>query len=211
MPSLHSFALAISTAASIIFSALSLTLELQASHHLQLYHGPASRSADIVRLLKYHPQPLSERGLTHIAHTDLGSLTFLLTQQFGLQIHDGESQQWQYVQPPPPGFATVNIGDCLSLLTNDLLKSCRHRVSALPGRALEERYSFAYMMRPADEVLMRPVQSPMVDAMRGQERAKGQDEEEKTFTSGEWLQRKYAMLRRETWNRQNDWILTRPS
>ena len=95
----------------------------------------------------------------------------------------------------------MNLGDCLSLLTNKFLKSCRHRVNALPGRAMEERYSFAYFLRPQDETVMRAVRSPMLSVAEVDEGTGG-------FTSAEWMRRKYAMLRGETWNEKSSWILT---
>ena len=95
----------------------------------------------------------------------------------------------------------MNLGDCLSLLTNKLLKSCRHRVSALPARAMEERYSFAYFLRAQDETVIRAVRSPLVSAA---EVVEG----EQRITSAEWMRRKYAMLRGETWNEKSSWILT---
>lgn len=102
---------------------------------------------------------------------------------------------------PRDRYATVNLGDCMSLLTNKLLKSCRHRVSALPARAMAERYSFAYFLRPRDETVMKAVMSPFVSVAEVPE---GEEE----FTSAEWMRRKYAMLRGETWNEKSSWILT---
>ena len=98
----------------------------------------------------------------------------------------------------------MNIGDSLSLLAAKLFLSCRHRVSALPGQAMTERYSFAYFMRPDDGTLMKAADSPvLVDSDRHKT-----EKEEEIFTSEEWMRRKYAMLRRETWTKDNDWILT---
>ena len=198
LPSLHSFTVAISIAASAIFHALSSHLLLQAKENLHNVHRTHLPSPDLIRLLRYHSQPLSERGSSHIPHTDLGSMTFLFTKQYGLQILGADGQTWEWVQPRE-GHATVNIGDCLSLLTNKLFRSCRHRVSALPGQAMKERYSFAYFLRAEDETPMRAVKSPLI---------RGAGEEEECFTSGEWMKRKYAMLRKDTWNEGNNWILT---
>lgn len=200
MPSLRNFTLAISTAASTILHALSSNLLLQADENLNNVHRTHLPSPDLIRLLRYHSQPLSERGSSHVPHTDLGSMTFLFTKQYGLQILGAESQDWEWVQPRE-GHATVNIGDCLSLLTNKLLRSCRHRVSALPGQAMKERYSFAYFLRAEDETPMRAVKSPLVSEVGG-------EEEEEVFTSGEWMKRKYAMLRKDTWKKDSNWILT---
>ena len=43
----------------------------------------------------------------------------------------------------------VIIGDCLSVLSNKVLESCRHRAKALPGQPLEERHCFAQLMHYA--------------------------------------------------------------
>ncbi|GAB1210901.1 hypothetical protein ATERTT37_000011 [Aspergillus terreus] len=98
------------------------------AHNLKLNHELTAPSLDIIRLLKYQPQPASEQVvIPHAAHTDMGSLTFLFTRQLGLQIQcpgDGnEAEDWRWVQPPRAGHAIVNLGDSLSLLTNGVLRS----------------------------------------------------------------------------------------
>lgn len=198
MSSLHSFASAVTRAANVILASLSGSLELHLDDDLRKIHRSHIPSLDLVRLLRYHAQPHSEQGASHIPHTDLGSLTFLFTKQDGLQILGGGSGEWEWM-PPRKGYAIVNIGDCLSLLTNKTLRSCRHRVKAASGQAMKERYSFAYFMRPDENALMQVVPSPLVPKV---------DRQDEVFTSGEWLQRKYAMLRRDTWKDEDDWILT---
>lgn len=64
---------------------------------------------------------------------------------------------------------------------------------------MEERYSFAYFLR--DETTMRAVRSPLVSVGEVSECEAG-------FTSAEWMRKKYAILRGETWNEKNSWILT---
>ena len=87
------------------------------------------------------------------------------------------------------------------MLSNKVLRSCRHRVKALPGQALEERHSFAYFMRPGNDVLMRPLTGLLNGTARG-ETYNGD-----AVTSGEWLSKKYAMLRGSTWKKEDDWVL----
>lgn len=65
---------------------------------------------------------------------------------------------------------------------------------------MEERYSFAYFLRAEDETPIRTMKSPLIP--------ESEEQEKEVFTSGEWMKRKYAMLRRDTWNQNNDWILT---
>ena len=198
MSALHTLTSAITKAANVILSSLSRSLELLANNSLCKMHRSHLPSPDLIRLLKYHAQPLSEQGSSHVPHTDLGSLSFLFTRQYGLQILGAKSNEWEWMEPKE-GYATVNIGDCLGLLTNKRFRSCRHRVKALPGHAMQERYSFAYFMRPDEDALMRTVSSPLVPSS---------DEREELFTAGEWLQRKYSMLRRDTWKEDKSWILT---
>ncbi len=124
-------------------------------------------------------------------------MTFLFTKQYGLQILGAEIQEREWVQRRE-GHAIVNIGHSLSLHTNKLLRSRRYRVSALPGQAMKERYSFAYFLRAEDETPMRAVNSPLVSDVGGGETV---------FTSGEWMKRRYAMLRKDTWNTNRGWIL----
>ncbi|MCJ1404215.1 hypothetical protein MMC11_007440 [Xylographa trunciseda] len=202
MLALQNFTRAISTAASTILSQLSASLKLQPGETLQNIHRSQSSTPDLIRLLKYQAQGISERGASHIPHTDLGSLTFLFTRQPGLQIWSVQNQKWEWVRPRE-GYATVNVGDCLSLLVGKLFLSCRHRVSVFPGQAMTERYSFAYFLRPDDGTLMKAVTSPLLAKQDRQEKGK-----EEVFTSEEWMQRKYAMLRRETWTENDSWILT---
>ena len=199
--SLRTFTTAISSAISIILTQLSKSLSLPELSTLNLAHRGHLPSSDLIRLLKYHKQPSTQQGSSHIPHTDLGSLTFLFTEQYGLQIYNEEDATWRYVQPRA-GCATVNIGDSLSVLTNKALKSCRHRVKALPGQALETRYSFAYFLRPDDDVLMRPLGQDLSSLYEETE------EQKETVTSGEWMKRKYAMLRGNTWTKEKSWILT---
>ena len=65
---------------------------------------------------------------------------------------------------------------------------------------MNERYSFAYFLRAEDETLMKAVKSPLIP--------KGGRDEEDGFTCGEWMKMKYAMLRKDTWNQSDNWILT---
>ncbi|KAL8933871.1 MAG: hypothetical protein Q9211_005539 [Gyalolechia sp. 1 TL-2023] len=198
MSSLRSFTSAVTTAAKAILSSLSGSLELGLDDGFCETHGSHLPSLDLVRLLRYHAQPHWEQGASHLPHTDLGSMAFLFTKQDGLQILGAKSAEWEWM-PPKKGHAIVNIGDCLSLLTNKMFRSCRHRVKAAPGQAMKERYSFAYFMRPDENALMQAVSSRLVPKV---------DRQDQVFTSGEWLQKKYAMLRKDTWKDDENWVLT---
>ena len=232
--SLRTVALAVSTAASALFSALSTALQLAPEDDLRNVHRTHLPSPDLIRLLKYHPQPESERHRSsHIPHTDMGSLTFLFTRQYGLQVQQPKlGDQWRWVVPPLEDFvAIVNVGDTLSHLTGGKLRSCLHRVMPLPSPSstrqetektktkTEEqdgyRYSFAYLMRAEDETPMKVVASPLIDPpilakddALGKVNGKVEGEGGQVMTCAEWMRKKYAVLRRDTWSPEKDWILT---
>ena len=63
-----------------------------------------------------------------------------------------------------------------------------HQVSALPARAMIDRYRFAYFLRAHDETIMRAVRSPLVSVAENVDGEEG-------FTSAEWMRRKFAMHR----------------
>jgi isopenicillin N synthase-like dioxygenase len=151
-------------------------------------------SPDILRLLKYHADA-NRDCLPQTPHTDLGSLTFVFSTTPGLQVlpvgvgqkpGSYKESDWRYVVPRP-GHAVVNIGDCVSIMTNGLLKSALHRVGPVPGYPMPERYSMAYLMRPENETVLRVLDSPLIP----QSATNG----ENTVTSGEWIRKKFKALR----------------
>lgn len=197
---LRTFTQFIGQASHLIMSSLSISLDLPHGRGFEDHHRMMCPSADIVRLLKYHKQPMEERGASHTPHTDLGSLTFLFTKQPGLQIlEDGEgapnkvcgggedAKEWSWVEPKE-GHIIVNLGDGMSLLTNGYLHSCLHRVGPLPGRAMEERYSFAYLQRAEGWTRMEGLESRYFE-----KRKRGVDE--RVVTSKEWILKKFGALR----------------
>ncbi|KAF5637865.1 gibberellin 2-beta-dioxygenase 8 [Fusarium sp. NRRL 52700] len=116
--------------------------------HIRMTKMPGCDSADGKRI-----------GLA--SHTDFGSITVLFNWVGGLQIqsHDPAKQgEWAFVKPLP-GHAIINLGDAMVKFSNGRLKSGKHRVVPLPeppGRL--DRYSVVYFVRPADDVLMEPVE-----------------------------------------------------
>lgn len=183
---------------------------MPAGQRLEDFQGLSRPSPDILRLLKYHANSNPE-CLPQTPHTDLGSLTFVFSTMPGLQVlppgvgqkpGSYEESDWRYVAPRP-GHAIVNIGDCATMMTNGLLKSALHRVGPVAGRAMPERYSLAYLMRPEDQTLLRPLKSPLIP--RRGSTAKADDE---TVTSGAWIRRKFGALRGTQDKGSFDQILT---
>jgi isopenicillin N synthase-like dioxygenase len=110
----------------------------------------STKSITILGLLRYPKGQKQECG--HNMHTDAGTITLLLTQQWGLQILDPQTREWQYVEPKP-GFAIVNVGDSLRFLSAKRLSSAVHRVLPQEDTLREDRFSICYFLRPNDDVL----------------------------------------------------------
>ncbi|KAF5586679.1 gibberellin 2-beta-dioxygenase 8 [Fusarium subglutinans] len=142
--------------------------------HIRMTKMPGCDSADAKRI-----------GLA--SHTDFGSITVLFNWVGGLQIqsHDPARQgEWAFVKPLP-GHAIINLGDAMVKFSNGRLKSGKHRVVPLPGvHGKLDRYSLVHFVRPADDMLMQPVEQyknePVVTVG-------GKVGEGKVYTAGEWL------------------------
>ncbi|KAI1495694.1 putative oxidoreductase [Biscogniauxia marginata] len=207
MNSLKSFITELGSAAQTIFRSLSASLSLQPGQRFEDFHNPSNPASDILRLLKYHADGRIG-NVPQTPHTDLGSLTFLFTSTPGLQVLPVNVQSpigtppteadWRYVLPIE-GYAIVNIGDCMTKMTNGLLKSVLHRVGPLPGHPMPERYSFAYLMRPEDSTPLCVLESPLIPAPQ---------KDEVYVTSGEWIQSKFKALRGVHDSKNGDRILT---
>ncbi|KAG5914174.1 hypothetical protein E4U42_000655 [Claviceps africana] len=179
-----------------IMSSLSTSLLIPKGQRFEDFQGLERPSPDLLRLLKYHPEP-NPVGVPQTPHTDMGSLTFVFSDTPGLQVlpvnvcqRGGtyDESDWLYVAPKP-GHAVVNVGDCLTMMSNGLLKSALHRVGPVAGCAMPERYSMAYLARPEDHALLRGAASPLLP------RNVSQGDEEAAVTSGVWIRRKFKALR----------------
>lgn len=106
-------------------------------------------SETILALLSYPDQ------LTHQKHTDIGSLTVLFSDEWGLQVVSPETGKWEWVEPQK-NQAVINVGDTLRFFTDKKLYSCLHRV-VREGIASREghRYSIAYLLRPDDKAVFK--------------------------------------------------------
>lgn len=178
----------------LIFRTLSDALCLEPHERFESFHRPSHPSPDVIRLLKYHEHQVNTAVpyVPQVPHTDLGSLTFLFAPTPGLQILRPHVDEWAYVQPRAC-HAVVNLGDALSMLTGGFFRSSLHRVGPLPGADMQERYSFAFLMRPENHTMMRPVTSPMIVPDQD-----GSRESQPHYTSEEWMVRKFEVLRAGT-------------
>ena len=79
--------------------------------------SPERASGTSLRMIRYPPQPLSDRRPSLLRHTDIGAITFLCSILGGLQIlppggAPNDESAWRYVRPDP-NCAIINIGDTL--------------------------------------------------------------------------------------------------
>lgn len=190
----------------VIFRTLSDVMSLETHERFESFHRPSHPSPDIVRFLKYHEHRLSTAApyVPQVPHTDLGSLTFLFAPSPGLQILRPDVKEWAYVQPRAC-HAVVNLGDALSMLTGGFLRSSLHQVGPLPGTDMQERYSFAFLMRPENHTILRPVKSPMIVPVQN-----GSMGSHPSCTSKEWMAQKFGALRAgiNEGKPSENWILT---
>ena len=192
IPLLRKFTLTCIEIAQEIFGALSLPLDLPPSHSFETFHRPDVPAPDIIRLLKYSPSAEgdSEFRVPQTPHTDLGSLTMLFADSPGLQIKPDGCDEWLYIMPKE-NHMVINLGDAMSLWSGGLFRSVLHRVASLPGKGMNERYSFAFLMRPEN-------QAPMVSLL-----SDSPVPDSEVLTSEDWIKTKFGILRGDTEKNRN--------
>ncbi|KAL3433221.1 hypothetical protein BDV09DRAFT_196951 [Aspergillus tetrazonus] len=160
--------------------------------NLHRYEEPG---LEYLRYMVYHPRSEkedSEAGnLWANGHTDYNTLTFLFHQPIaGLQVlsPDGE---WRYVRSDPDQII-ANIADALVYLSGGFLKSTVHRVVRPPVDQIgQDRFSLIYFARPGARVLMRPLESPLVQRL-GISLDKGHVKALEGVTAEEWARARIA-------------------
>lgn len=129
------------------------------------YHRSDMSSQSTMMYFRYLKQSEGEsRGTGHNMHTDLGTLTLLYSEQWGLQVYCQKRATWAYVVPKP-GLYVVNVGDALRFLSGKQLLSALHRVVPVPGQETSHRYSSAYFLRPHDEAKFLTSEGTLVSAL----------------------------------------------
>ncbi|KAL0933266.1 gibberellin 20-oxidase [Colletotrichum truncatum] len=135
----------------MILSRLSTELGLTGTSRFEAHHADPGPSLSTLGLLRYpkHDKKTDVTNVGHNKHTDVGSLTFLLAAQWGLQYLSLTSKRWEFIEPRP-GHAIINVGDSLRFLSGGELASVVHRVVPLKKTQEEDRYSIAYFLRMND-------------------------------------------------------------
>ncbi|KAL2136073.1 hypothetical protein VTI74DRAFT_5653 [Chaetomium olivicolor] len=128
----------------------------EGSSRFAAYHAEPGPSLTNLGLLRYpkHEGDFTGGSVGHNKHTDIGSLTFLLCKQWGLQILSPDTGTWEFVQPRDH-HAVVNVGDSLRFLSGGQLASVVHRAIPPQGKQLEDRYSIAYFLRVHNDVQLQ--------------------------------------------------------
>lgn len=180
----------------IVFKLLvlfAIVLELPEDFFLQS-HRYDEKGNTHLRYMKYHTRTKEEneksRNVWVKGHTDFGSLTLLFRQPIAsLQVLTPQ-KTWKYVKPYPASI-TVNIADSLSFLTNGYLKSSVHRVIAPPPDQTHlDRYGVLYFVRPEDDLILKPVPSPLLERLGLLDDGTGDKPE---LTAGEWVRARVKM------------------
>ncbi|MCJ1310728.1 hypothetical protein MMC25_004394 [Agyrium rufum] len=189
MDPLKTFTRTMNDATHSILSSLSASLGLPEDKTLQDYHRLNVSSPDIIRLLKYDSQPASERGDTHTAHTDIGTLTFLFTRQPGLQMFSSASQTWTWILPHYDLCPIVNLGDSMAMLTNKFFPSCLHKVGPPPNGGVIGKRSIAYLVRPEIGRPLVGTQTKWIPAI---------SDRQEVYSAKRLLEEKFKALRGDT-------------
>ena len=153
-------------------------------------HNFNSPSGDHLRITRTLPNKNESDAVGLASHTDFGSVTVLFNWLGGLQIQSRDPNrngEWDFVKPIR-GHAIINLGDAMVVFTNGELKSAKHRVVPAPGKqAAVDRYSLVYFVRPADDVIMKPIDS--CDTSNGPVQVAGklQVEKDEVYNAAQWM------------------------
>ncbi|KAK1824522.1 hypothetical protein LTR12_001114 [Friedmanniomyces endolithicus] len=140
-----------------------------------------------LRYMIYHARTPEEneryQNLYSRGHTDFGSLTLLFRQPIAaLQILTADGS-WKWVKPHP-GSITVNIADVLQFWTAGYLKSSIHRVVAPPpDQSGLDRLGLLYFLRPAMDLSLKTVDSPLLKRLGLQ----GDEDGAGNIKAGDWV------------------------
>lgn len=174
-----------------LLARLSDGLGVPAAERFELAHREGKPTRTALVMLSYPPSDGGAGGgVGHNKHTDIGSLTLLFADEWGLQVLSPRTNAWEYVAPRP-GCAVINIGDSLRFLSGHRLNSCVHRVVPAGGGATqrEHRYSLAYFLRAEDGALYT-------------------DSKGRTLTAREWHDGKYRVFAQTHELQEKDVVLT---
>lgn len=127
------------------------------------FDATVEKGNSVMRLLHYPPIENADGAVRAAPHGDINTITLLLgAEEAGLELLSKQGE-WIPVQPPR-GALAVNIGDMLSRLTNDKLRSTIHQVRNPEGeRAKHSRYSMPFFLHFRPDFLIETLPSCIDD------------------------------------------------
>lgn len=132
-----------------LISCLSDSLNLTGENRFENSHREGRASGTGLKLV-YEPLKDKFADVVDNKHTDMGTLTLVFCEQWGVEIEMPETKDWVFVEPRK-GCALVNVADSLHALSEKRLYSCLHRVTQ-PAEGFEKRYYVVYFLRPEKEI-----------------------------------------------------------
>lgn len=142
--------------AKYVLRALALHLDLEETYFDEYIHYGNS----ILRPIHYPPiKEEPDNAVRAAAHGDINLITLLMgAQGRGLQVQNHKGEWIDAIAEPDE--LMINVGDMLSRLTNNKLKSTIHRV-VNPPRELwgTSRYSIPFFMHPISEMKLDVLES----------------------------------------------------
>ncbi|KAL1628774.1 putative flavonol synthase [Diplodia seriata] len=172
-------------------------LELPDTDHFVRRHRYSEPGLEYLRYMLYHPTA-ADHDVWARGHTDYNTLTFLFHQPVaGLQVLT-PSGAWKHVRSPRDAVI-VNIADALEFLSGGYLRSTVHRVVRPPADQLraeggdQGRLSLIYFARPEKNVVLKPVDSPLLRRIGVQGGGRSADEGfSQEVTAEEWARARIA-------------------
>ncbi|EGX90503.1 2OG-Fe(II) oxygenase family oxidoreductase, putative [Cordyceps militaris CM01] len=153
VPTFRNFVAGSSIITRLILASLSNAMGRSGDTRFECFHRDNEPSNTTLVMFRYVPGDLrTDQRVGHQQHTDIGSLTLLFSEQWGLQVQRPGAEAWEFIEPLA-GHAVINVGDSLRFASGNKLYSCIHRV--VPIDNPEPRYSIAYFLRPEDNVVYK--------------------------------------------------------
>lgn len=157
-----------------MLSCLSTALGLSGEARFENIHRNEHKSNSALAMFRYLPGDMkTSKEIGHQKHTDIGSLTLLFSEQWGLQVLPPGCDTWGFVEPRE-GHAVINVGDSLRFASGHRLFSCIHQV--VPIDNIADRYSVAFFLRPESD-------------------AKYLDSQGRWVTAGQWHDEKFDVFK----------------
>ncbi|PGH16567.1 hypothetical protein AJ79_01673 [Helicocarpus griseus UAMH5409] len=136
------------TITKTMLSCLSTAMGLKGTDRFETFHRNEHKSNSTLVMFHYIPKDPNGKCMGHQKHTDIGSLTLLFSDQYGLQVMRPGTEHWEFVAPKA-GHGVINVGDSLRFASGHIMESCIHQV--VPMNESEHRYSIAFFQRPESE------------------------------------------------------------